>query len=342
MEKILSIIIPTYNMEKYLRYCLDSLLINNNFDRLEILVINDGSKDSSSVIAHEYETRFPNVFKVIDKENGNYGSCINKGLSIATGKYVKVLDADDSFDTKNFEDFVSYLMSVDADLVLSDFVIVDENRNITSHREFGFPTKVLLPMSDICTTDSFKDMQMHAVTYRRQNLIDLGYKQTEGISYTDQQWIFSPMVRVSSVGVFDKFVYKYLVGRIGQTMDSNVTKKQISHFITCAIDNLIIYKSNKEYSIQPVNDYLSCRLITQIKSIYITCLTELSTNVSNSYLPAFDNSLKKLSKDLYYAVEETGWKINYIKFWRLCPIFNTYIIRLFFNIFIRVRGINKC
>lgn len=87
-------------MEKYLRRCLDSLIIDEDgMKQLEVLVINDGSKDSSSQIAHEYQDKYPDTFRVIDKENGNYGSCINRGLKEATGKYVKVLDADDWFDT---------------------------------------------------------------------------------------------------------------------------------------------------------------------------------------------------------------------------------------------------
>ena len=95
MQKLLTIIVPTYNMQDYLRHCLDSLIVSNEWlDLLEVLVINDGSKDKSSEIGHEFEMLYPNTFVVIDKENGNYGSCINKGLEIATGKYVKVLDSD--------------------------------------------------------------------------------------------------------------------------------------------------------------------------------------------------------------------------------------------------------
>lgn len=113
MNKILTIIIPTYNMEKYLRRCLDSLIIDEDgMKQLEVLVINDGSKDSSSQIAHEYQDKYQDTFRVIDKENGNYGSCVNRGLKEATGKYVKVLDADDWFDTANFTSFLDFIKKV--------------------------------------------------------------------------------------------------------------------------------------------------------------------------------------------------------------------------------------
>ena len=81
MDKILSIIVPTYNMEKYLQNCLDSLLLSEKqMQDYEVWIINDGSKDRSSEIAHSYELRYPDTFRVVDKNNGNYGSCINCGL----------------------------------------------------------------------------------------------------------------------------------------------------------------------------------------------------------------------------------------------------------------------
>lgn len=108
MEKILTIIIPAYNMEKFLPYCLDSLLIESRLEDVEVLVINDGSTDRTSAIAHEYEERLHGIVRVIDKNNGNYGSCINVGLKEAAGRYIKILDADDSFDTDNFGLFISF------------------------------------------------------------------------------------------------------------------------------------------------------------------------------------------------------------------------------------------
>ena len=137
-NKILSIIIPTYNMEKYLRKCLDSLIVSDEkMQMLEVLVINDGSRDSSSLIAHEYEAKYPLTIRVVDKENGNYGSCINRGLKEATGKYVKVLDADDYFDTISFEQFIILLASTDADLVISDYSKVNEHGDILDDISFS-------------------------------------------------------------------------------------------------------------------------------------------------------------------------------------------------------------
>lgn len=117
MEKLITIIIPTYNMERYLAKCLDTLVISDeNMGLLEVLVVNDGSKDASGRIAHWYEGKYPATFRVIDKENGNYGSCVNKGLQEAKGKYVKVLDADATFAREEFNGYVDFLKETDADL----------------------------------------------------------------------------------------------------------------------------------------------------------------------------------------------------------------------------------
>ena len=130
MAKLLTIIIPTYNMEKYLRRCIDSLLVSEeNRASLEVLVVNDGSRDASSAIGHEYEANYPQAIRVIDKDNGNYGSCINRGLKETTGKYVRILDADDYYLTENLNQFISMLKDTDADLLLTDMVSVYADGN---------------------------------------------------------------------------------------------------------------------------------------------------------------------------------------------------------------------
>lgn len=120
-EKLLSIIVPTYNMERYLSRCLDSLLVSSIIEYIEILVVNDGSKDQSSAIAHNYQERYPQSVKVIDKENGGYGSVLNIGLLNASGKYLKICDSDDWFDSEAFRDFVFQLSKLDTDVVYNSY-----------------------------------------------------------------------------------------------------------------------------------------------------------------------------------------------------------------------------
>ena len=86
MGKVLTVIVPVYNMEKYIRQCLESLVIG------EVL---DGSKDGSAEIAYEFVEQYPDTFRIIYKANGGHGSAITTGLMMASGEYVKILDSDD-------------------------------------------------------------------------------------------------------------------------------------------------------------------------------------------------------------------------------------------------------
>lgn len=126
MNKILTVVIPTYNIEKYIRTCLDSFVIPEILDKLEVLVVNDGSKDRSAAIAREYETRYLGTFRVIDKENGGHGSTINRGLSEAAGTYFKVVDGDDWVERTAFLKLMDCLETCGSDVVLSNYYWVHD------------------------------------------------------------------------------------------------------------------------------------------------------------------------------------------------------------------------
>lgn len=237
MKKILSIIVPTYNMEAYLDKCLSSLIVGDAeselMEMLEVLVVNDGSTDRSSEIAHSYEERFPNTFRVIDKENGNYGSCINAALPQTNGTYVKVLDADDSVDTENITEFLQLLGDCDADVVLHYANSVRVNGMVSGNYgvspnffEYFEKGRTCFTFRELVERDGFHPM-MHNTTYRTQILKDMNYRQLEGVSYTDNQWMFVPMTKCCSVVLYPKAIYKYLIGREGQTVSKDVLH---SHF----------------------------------------------------------------------------------------------------------------
>lgn len=328
MNKILSVVIPTYNMEKYLRRCLDSLIIDDKelFDHLEALVINDGSKDSSSAIAHEYQEKFPNVFRVIDKENGNYGSCVNRGLKEATGEYIKILDADDYFANSCFTNFLKELSTVGADVVITDYNVVDLNGGITKKWKFAFPKGELLKISDFCNVYDFKVLQMHAIAYKRSVLVENGYKQTEGISYTDQEWMFYPMSFMNDFTYYSLPLYQYVLGREGQTMDENVRKKTISHMTK------ILYRQaeflNHSDSQEEMQRYLKTRFFQLVGMIY----PMLISSKQDIRLKEIDEKLTEINPPLYDEISKLKldgrlWPFQYINHWR-----NNNKIRMWFII----------
>lgn len=347
MNKILSVIIPAYNMEKYLQICLDSLLIKDGFESLDVLVINDGSKDRSSEIAHGYENRFPGIFRVIDKENGNYGSCINQGLKEAKGKYVKILDADDSYDTSNFEEFISFLDTNDVDLVLSDFAVTGLDREIKKVVRYDFGDQAFpCGINKVCSSTVFKNgMQMHAVTYRRQCLIGIDYQQTEGISYTDQQWIFTPMIAMQTVAYFNKYVYKYLIGRNDQTMNPQVRLRNIHHTELCALGMVRAYEQHKDSILgRPIQEYIFARLISYVKSVYVDYFINYS-KTNATLLRNYDFNLKMASNDIYNLISSrdagSAKSFNYIDYWRKsekCPVVLIKVFSTAYKLLLRCKA----
>ena len=271
MAKLLSIIIPTYNMEEYLRRCLDSLILENEDDSqlLDIIIINDGSTDSSSCIGHEYETRFPNVFRVIDKENGHYGSCVNRGLKEAEGKYVRVLDADDYLDCNVFPDYLHTLAVVDSDVFISDYNEVNEDGMVTRAVHF----KGLVEKKKSVVTSMFANMRMliHAVAYRTELLRQIDYCQSEGLLYTDQEWMFLPFAYCKSYYYLPNMpLYNYLLGRKGQSVDRKMHCKNISDEVKGLYVMIDKYLDKKEELDEIGLNYLEGRLRSRMRVVYST------------------------------------------------------------------------
>ena len=219
MDKILTIIVPAYNMEKYLDRCLSSLIVGEVFmPQFEVLVINDGAKDRTSEIAHSYEQKYPQTFRVIDKENGNYGSCINRGLKEASGTFIKVLDADDQYNTSDLEAFIVFLYAVspETDCILNGVRYIDDEGNIIGEKYYSGEPSVI-EANDL-SADSIKSLSIHALTYKRSIFDNHYYRQTEGISYTDLEWSFYPLQWLRCVSIFPSIIYIYTAQRDGQTV----------------------------------------------------------------------------------------------------------------------------
>ncbi len=319
MNKILTIVIPTYNMEKYLDKCLSSLIVSPaNMQQLEVLVINDGSKDNSSKIGHSYEERYPGIFRVIDKENGNYGSCVNRGLKEATGKYIKVLDADDSFDVEIFELYISYLQRLDADLIISDYKVVDEKGQTTETYTFPLPTDRLFNLGDL-TIGTIRWLWHHGVTYRTEMVRGINYHQTEGISYTDDEWIFCPMRKVKQVSYFPYFLYLYLRGREGQTFDPKVLKKAFHNRIIVGKKMLNDYALHQSECSQVIKNYLFTKLVEKLRVIYTFYLIKHASKDGLRLLKDLDSLVRDSAPDIYSSLgkiqNKAGWR--YIDNWRV-------------------------
>ena len=316
MDKLLTVLVPSYNMEKYLEKGLSSLVIRENLLKyLEVLVINDGSKDSTSTIAHRFEHDYPGVFTAIDKENGNYGSCVNAGLKLAKGTFIKILDADDYFWTDGFESLIEKLKSSEENneniqLFLLEFNTVNENgKFLYAMRPIIEPNKVF-EFPETVNQDYIANIGHHLIVYRTNLLLNMHYKQTERVSYSDTEWSVIPQLAVQRIKYIPIPVYQYLLGREGQTMDPKVLTRSL-HSMTVVARNMIttINESKDKY---PAANYelVVNRTITFLRTIYsMFIMTGSIENVKR--LEDFDNWIKQHAPVMYGRIDGDRFSRKY-------------------------------
>lgn len=229
MCKVLSIVIASYNVEAYLENTLRSCILENCQlqEHYEVIVVNDGSTDGTLSIANRYAQQYPGIFRVIDKPNGGYGSVINEGIKKACGKYFKLLDGDDWYDTQALGELVQQLDQCDSDMVLTDYAIV-HNQGETGRK---VPCcKGIKPYEILCA-EGLRALAgvwaMHGICYKTDILREMPVSITEHCLYTDNEYAFYGMAYVKTAIYYPICLYQYRVGREGQSMSASVIKNHI-------------------------------------------------------------------------------------------------------------------
>ena len=212
--KTLTISIAAYNVEDYLEQALESCLIPS-LEELEVLVVDDGSTDSTAEIAAAFQAKHPGSIRLISKENGGYGSTVNAAISQATGRYFKLLDGDDWFDRDGLESLVSILRAGDADLVLTPYVRCVEGGAATlTDQADGIEARVW----DFDECPIPWRISMHSMAYRTEILRESGLRLEENMVYTDTDYVTAPLPLVKTVRISHVPAYQYRIGRDGQSM----------------------------------------------------------------------------------------------------------------------------
>lgn len=216
MDKILSVSIASYNVEKFLDQALESCLVPEIMDKLEVIIVNDGSKDGTADVAKKYTEMAPGTFVLIDKENGGYGSTVNAGIKAATGKYFRLLDGDDWFDKDGLREFIGILEQADEDMIITRFRRVFEADGHTEERDEGENIPFVTGTFDQLPDNSW--FTMHAITYRTALLKESNISITEHCFYTDQEYDLLPLRWVNTIRIAPVTVYCYRIGRGEQSV----------------------------------------------------------------------------------------------------------------------------
>lgn len=251
MQKLLSIIVPVFKVEEYINKCLDSLVLDEKalMDKLEVIVVNDGTPDRSAELSREYVRRYPDTFRQIDKENGGHGSAWNVGLREATGKYIRFLDSDDWLSNLNV--MISKLEHCNSDIVLTNYQVYHQKRNefdirrvsLQYGKEFSLCTEVLHELRQ-----GYIEINFWYACYKAAILKPLYPLFAEKVMYDDSVLSFAPLAFGRTVIAFDFVLYNYLLGREGQSMDAGIQKKNAESYLKCLFheERIRLYLADKE------------------------------------------------------------------------------------------------
>lgn len=318
MKKILSISIAAYNVEKYIKETLDSLVIERNMDALEVLIVSDGSTDNTNSIAKEFVDEYPDVFKLIKKDNGGWGSTVNVGLSNASGKYFKQLDGDDYF--KNLDAFIDFLRNAEEDMILTPFVSFDDkSKRILEKRFYNEFENIKFPTKIEYIAEQYKGMNMHAACFKTELLKQNNIHIEEKCFYTDVDLMIQACSVVNTVNFFPLEIYYYRISGDGQSCSiSGYIKHYDEHYkisLKC-LKNSYKYSGNekiKRMLIDRSNIMASFQYF-----IALECSPSITTKNSIKH---FDEILKEEYFDSYIYM-------NSIKRIRLLRMFDFYLLPL--------------
>ena len=246
-NKLMTVVVPVYKVEQYINKCLDSLVLPEEWmQKLEVLVVNDGTPDRSAEMAREYEVKYPATFRIIDKENGGHGSAWNRGVEEANGKYLRFLDSDDWFTTTEFIKLLERLDKMDVDLVISNY-----NRYWVQKDQFEPMPVVGLSSGTVLDADFLNWGEMPweitsfwRCTYRTAMLREERPLFVEKVFYDDMKLTIVSIILAKTVCYLDLAVYNYLLGRPGQTMTPENQRKHFLHKFTVLKDYFDFYLSH--------------------------------------------------------------------------------------------------
>ena len=216
--KLLSICVPCYNSQDYMERCLDSLLVGG--DQVEILIVDDGSKDRTGEIADRYEKEYPGICRAIHKPNGGHGSGVNVGMDLASGLYYKVVDSDDWLDRDAFLKVLDQLKEFSRDekrpdMLLCNFTYMKEGaaKHKVMHYEYAIPANKLITWDQVGLFRKGSYILMHSVIYRTGLLKECEMRLPEHCFYVDNIFVFRPLPFVQTLYYMNVNLYCYYIGR---------------------------------------------------------------------------------------------------------------------------------
>ena len=295
--KVLSVSIAAYNVEPTLDECLRHFSNCKNIADMDIMIINDGSRDGTVEVAKKYVKKFPNSIRIINKENGGWGSTVNRGIVEAKGKYFKQLDGDDYYDTDNLDRFVDYLKKCDTDIIITPFCHYEDDGGAIT-KVFGQNDNLLGYSSiDIEEVTDLYPPAMHALTVKTSILKNNKITLMEHCFYTDVEFVIRSLNNSKTISYFELPIYYYRLGRDGQSMSVSGVRKHYKDHVRM-LTTMIKYM-NKESSTPIMKEIIRRRIVDAVMYQYKFFMALSKTGKHKREMRAFDQELKSLSAECY-------------------------------------------
>lgn len=239
MNKLLSIVIPVYKVEKFIDKCIGSLIVpdEKQLQLLDIVVINDGTPDNSAVLAREWEKKYPGIIRVIDQENRGHGGAWNHGTELAVGKYLFYLDSDDWFDTSELSKLITYLGHCDTDMVM-----LDGQNYYAATNTYGVKNRHNELIPDVVydadkfdwlgTGHGWNMTYAHDTVYRTSMMQQYLPLFCEHVMYDDVSLQAIPIAIANDFIYTHLDVYRYYIGRLGQSFDPKLRAVRAADDVT--------------------------------------------------------------------------------------------------------------
>lgn len=341
MEKVLTVLVPVYNTEKYIKRCLDSLLLNETNDDVEILVVSDGSKDKSVEIVKKYQKKFADTINLIEKENGGHGSTINVGIEKAKGKYFKVLDSDDWVDSKDFIKLVKNLKNENADLVVTNYAKEHVYSGVSE------PFKYDKLKENVKYNFNKFDLEllhgeyfmMATSTYKTDVLRKAKLRLMEKTFYVDMQYNLIPIEYVDTFVFYNLDIYRYFIGRADQSVNvSSFVKNKDDH--EKVLRSMIEFYENKKGNMSSNKKKYIAMIINYTVFTHYTIFCQYDKDRKDAFrkIKKFDDLFKKTSLELYKKSNE----LSFIRLHRETNfIFVRYFRRLYSKLFTLLKKVRR-
>lgn len=237
--KLLSVAVPCYNSQDYMEHCVETLVSGG--DEVEVIIVNDGSKDGTHDKAAALSEKYPDIVKYVDQENGGHGEAVNTGLKNATGEFFKVVDSDDWVDEEALQKVLNTLRFMvendkNLDMLLANFVYDKQgvrHKKVMKYNNI-FHTKRITHWDGHVRFRKSQYILMHSVIYRTQLLKECGLHLPDHTFYVDNIFVFHPLPYVKKLCYIDVDFYHYFIGREDQSVNEKVMISRIDQHIRVA------------------------------------------------------------------------------------------------------------